>query len=243
MEYNTSNKELNRRKKAFIALLVSSMIGFVLFSFLFNFSLSPMVFLLIGVSCLLVLILALRAINSSLKIKIRILDQAIERAKDKTVEKYPLSSISTVKIKRRTNGIIREIYIYFDNHKPLFINALEEEFENLKNNLIEKAQSKIIIKEIHEPLDFDHLLFYPILGLIISFIFLLVLKLAVSVDYSILRILDIVFAIYTFVLAIYFFIKKPISTRSGKNQIVADYIFSVIMVAISVLVLVFGLRL
>jgi len=40
---------------------------------------------------------------------------------------------------------------------------------------------------------------------------------------------------------IYFLLKKPISARSGKNQTIVDYIFGVVMIMMSLLILTVGL--
>ena len=68
------------------------------------------------------------------------------------------------------------MYISFRNYKYHYINAFEEKFELLKDTLLGQLNNEVFVKEIHEPINFDHILFYPVLGLIISFLSLFFLK-------------------------------------------------------------------
>jgi hypothetical protein len=235
MEFTVSKVELNRRKKAFATLLVSLAIGIFLFSKLFNFSVAPVGFLFVGVVFIIIDVITFQFLSSLSRMKIRILDQEIERQKGTDIEEYQISEIGSLKIKRRTNGVIREIYISFRNHKRLYLNAFEEQFETLKDALVGKLNNKILVKEIREPLNFDHFLFYPILGLLISCASIFIFKQILKADYSVIRTFLLFFSAYTFCLAIYFISKKPISVGSGRDQIVADYIFGIGLVFISVL--------
>jgi hypothetical protein len=235
MEFTVSKVELNRRKKAFTTLLVSLVIGIFLFSKLFNFPIAQVGFLLTGTIFVVIDAITFQFLDSLSRMKICISDQKIERQKGIDIEKYPISEIDSLKIKRRTNGVIREIYISFYNHKRLYLNAFEEQFESLKDVLVGKLNNKILVKEIREPLNFDHFLFYPILGLLIGCASIFIFKQILKVDYLTIRVVLLSFSAYTFCLAIYFISKKPISVGSGRDQIVADYIFGIGLVFISVL--------
>ena len=242
MNFIISKKELNRRKKAFTMLLLSFLAGIVLFSTILVFPISPIGYISVIMVFLVLCIATFQFLSSLSQMKICITDEEIERVRGDIIEKYLLSEIESLKIKRRTNGVIREIYIVFHNHKHLYINAFEDEFENLKNMVISKLNKNAIMKEFYEPLDFDHLLFYPILGLLISFISILGFKYILALDYFGIRILILFFFTYIFSLAIYFLLKKPISTRSGENQIIIDYIFGFVMIMMSLLILAIGFR-
>lgn len=241
MNFIISKKELNRRKEAFTVLLLSLLAGIVLFSNILVFPISSIGYISIIIVFLVLYVATFQYLSSLSQMKICITDEEIERARGEITEKYLLSEIKSLKIKRRTNGVIREIYIVFHNHKHLYINGFEDEFENLKNMVLSKLNKNAIIREFYEPLDFDHVLFYPILGLLISFISIFAFKYILTLDYFGIRILTLFFSTYLFSLAIYFLLKKPISARSGKNQTIVDYIFGVVMIMMSLLILTVGL--
>jgi len=241
MNFIVSKNELNRRKKAFTALLLGLLAGIFLFSNILALPIPPIGYISIVIVFSVLCVITFRFLTSLSQMKICITDQEIERTKDNITEKYLLSEIESLKIKRRTNGVIRELYIFFRNHKRLYINAFEDDFENLKNLITRKLNQYATIKDIREPLNFDHALFYPFLGLLISFISIFCFKQILSLDYSNIRIIFIFFSAYTFSLAIYFILKKPISTRSGRNQTMVDYIFGVVMIIMCLLILSIGL--
>jgi len=241
-EYIISKTEIKRRKKAFATLLLSLLIGIVLFSNILVFSISPIGYISIIIVFFVLCIITFQFLSSLSQIKIRITDQEIERQKGKNIEKYQISEINSLKIKRRTNGIIREIYISLNNRKYLYISAIEEQFELLKDALVNKTNKKIRIKEIREPLNFDHFLFYPILGLLISSGGIFFLKQILSFDYSIVRIISLFFSVYILCLAVYFIIKKPISVGSGKDKVTIDYVFGFGMLITSILMAILGLQ-
>jgi len=229
MEFIVSNQELSRRKKAFAALLISLSISTVVFSYLLNFYIPPIVLLLVGVVFVVIYLITYRYLSSLSTIQIRIIDHMIERRKGSNTEKYSLDEISSLKAKRRTDGIIRELYISFTNNKRLHISALEGQFEKFKDSLLEKTHNKIPLKEVREPLDFDNILFYPFLGLTIGCFGVLFFKLMIQANNSSLRIIFFAFSAYTLFLAVFFILKKPISAGSGKDQAITDYIFGTIM--------------
>lgn len=243
MEFRVSKTEINRRKKAFATLLMGLVIGSPLFTKLFDFSFVPGGYLFIVLASFIIGVITFQYLNSLLQIRIRILDQGIERQKGSNIEKYLIAEIDSIKIKRRTNGTIREIYLSFHNRKLLYINAFEEYFESLKDALVSKIDSKVSVKEIHEPLDFDHALFYPILGLLISCTSVFTFNQMMQADYSTMRIALLLFSAYTFCLSIYFILKKPISVRSYKRQVVVDYIFGLSMILASILMAAIGILL
>ncbi len=242
MEFLISKKELDRRKRAFGTLLVSLAVGIFLFSNLINFPVPSAGLLIISVIFLIIFATTSRYLASLSQLKIRILDWTIERQKGTHYEKYSISEIDSLKIKRRTDGTIREIYISFRNCKHLYINAFEEKFELLKDTLLGQINNKIFVKEIHESIHFDHVLFYPILGLLISFLSIFFLRQILRADYSSIRIILLFFSAYTFFLAIFFLLKKPISLGSGRDQLIIDYVFGVSMLLVSIVMVMMGLQ-
>jgi hypothetical protein len=243
MEFLISKKEITRRKKAFITLLISMTVGIYLGSLLFSYQISIYGYLLVVIAFLLLSIVTFNFLNSISGLKIYISEEGIKKINGRLSESFLLSDIKSIKIKRRTNGIIREIYIFFNNKKELVITAFEENFENIKNLLISKANSNILIKETREPIDFDHPLFYSILGLPISFMGILFIKLVTNLDYLQTKYILFALSAYVFVMGIYFILKKPISIRSGRKQTITDYIIGLIIVCGGIFVFFVGLGL
>ncbi len=242
MEFTISQKELKRREKAFAALLISFLIGIFIFSFLFKLSVPSAWIIFISIILFFLYIITFKHLNSLSQMKIVISDQKIVREKGVKSEEYSILEINSIKIKRRTSGTIREIYISFRNRKYLYINAFEERFELLKDALLSKINDKTPVKEFREPIDFDHALFYPTLGLLISFFSVFFFKQILRADYSSFMVILLIFSVYNFSLGIYFLLKKPIAIGAGKDQAVTDYIFGTIMIIASILMAIIGLR-
>lgn len=243
MEFLISKKEITRRKKAFVILLISMTIGIYLGSLLFSYQISIYGYSLVIIAFFLLSIITYNFLNSISRLKIHISEGGIKKINGRLSESFLLSDIKSIKIKRRTNGIIREIYIFFNNKKELVITAFEDNFENIKNLLVSKADSNILIKETREPIDFDHPLFYSILGLPISFMGILFIKLVTNLDYSQTKCILFALSAYVFVMGTYFILKKPISIRSGREQVIADYIIGLIIICGGIFVFFVGLGL
>jgi hypothetical protein len=150
-------------------------------------------------------------------------------------EKYPLSDISSVKIKWTTQKTIREIYIWLKEGKAVFITALDN-FIGFKDELLEKLDKQISIKEIHEPIKYDHPLFYVLLGLLIGISSVFGFKSLIQFDNQTIKVGTHALFIYTVVLGIYFFIAKPIAKRSGEKTKTLDYIAGSTLIILGILV-------
>ena len=208
VKYKVSEKEIIRREKAFLSLSISLFLGSILASILFNF---PISFLFLGLFAVVLLLVNLQLrifFNKYLKMKTCLSKDFLIRAK----EKFLVRKINKIKIKRTTNDTIREIGIFFDDGKSLFINGLSN-FEKFEINLLKKVGKNVVIKNNLEPMDFDSIFFYPILGLILSFGTVCLLKLMTTFSYQTMKVILYVSIIYIFLMAIYFIISKPISKR------------------------------
>lgn len=238
MEFIVSEKELNRRKKAFATLLASMTAGIFLFSYLFHLPLSLVFYLPILPISLFFYYLTLQYLNSLSQVKIHILNEEIEREKGSIIEKYDISKIETFKIKRRTDGKIREMYLSFTNGRHLYISAFEEKFEKLKDILLGEISNKVSVKEIHEPLNYDNPMFYAVLGLFISCFTIFFMEQILKANFYTIRAIQLFFSIYPLYLAAYFVIKKPTSVRACRNQTVVDYIFGIVLLILGILIII-----
>jgi len=236
MEYTISHIEIIRRKKAYATLAISIFIGVILASILFNVSVS------IGGYAAIVFILFLlgafsfQFFRTLAQTRITISNQLLKKTINGVTEEYPLDNINRVQIKWTTNNTIREMYIWLHGGKNVIITGVNH-FEEFKKELIDTLDKNIAIKETHESVDFDHPLFYSLLGLPISTIGILIFSIAPNLQYQYIKIGGIVFIIYLVLFGIYFIIAKPISKRSGNMTTSSDYIMAGVMLcsALSIL--------
>jgi hypothetical protein len=208
IKYKVSEKEVNRRRDAFLLLSISLFLGSILSSMLLKFLISFSFFW-----CFLaILILANLGINkffnSFLKMRIGLSKDFLVKGKDK----FLIKKIKKIKIKRTIKNNIREMYFWFDDGKSIYVNGLNN-FEKFEKNILSKINKDTKVINTGEPIDFDNIFFYPILGLILSFGTVYLLRLMINFSYQTIQIVLCALMIYVFLLVIYFVISKPISKR------------------------------
>ncbi len=236
MVYKISPVEITRRKKAYLTLSASLMAGLILASTILSFPISFGGYLLTLAAIFLIGASSLSFFRDLSKIELHLSGQSLTRVIGGVSEQYPLAKIKHVKIKWTTRHTVREINLWLDGQKGLSATALNH-FEEFRNDLLDKLDKNILVKEIHEPLDFDHPLFYSILGLPISFIGLLVFKSISVLDYRHLKIGFIALSAYLFSLGVYFFATQPLSKASGNRTVTSDFIAGALMICSAMAVL------
>jgi hypothetical protein len=237
MEYVTSKNEINRRKNAYTILSISLMVGLLLASEILNFPIPVIGYLLVFCAIFLIGVFSLMFFHSLFKIRISLSDKYLNRFDSRLNEEYLLTRVKKVKVKWKTNDTVREIYIWLADGKSVFITGLDN-FEQFKKDLLSRLEKNVNILESHEPLDFDHPMFYPVLGLIISAIGVFIIKTIVGLNYQGIQILLLSFSVYIFILGTYFIIARPVSKRIGEKYKISDYIFGCIMISMSALILI-----
>jgi hypothetical protein len=206
--YRISLKEVDRRKKAFLALSISLFLGLILASIILKFPV-PFTFFWCFLAILLLANLGMNKFFSRfLKMRIGLSNKFLIRAK----EKFLIKKINKIRTKWTTNKTIREVEIFFDDGKNIFINGLGN-FEKFEKNLLKKINKNAMIKNTREPMNFDNNFFYPILGLILSFGTMYLLKLITSFSYQTMQIILYALIIYVFLMGMYLIISKPIAKR------------------------------
>jgi hypothetical protein len=206
--YKVLKKEVIRREKAFSSLSISLFLGSILASLLFNFPISYLVLMVFVLFLFLINFWLKKFFDKFLKMKTCLSKEFLIRGKGK----FLIKKINKLTIKRTTNKAIREIGIFFNDGKSLFINGLSN-FEKFKINLLKKVAKNVVIKNNWEPMDFDSIFFYPILGLILSFGTIYLLKLMTNFSYQTMQVILYVSIIYVFLMGIYFIISKPVAKR------------------------------
>ena len=240
MKYTISKKEMSRRLKAFSTLSASLTAGVILASFVLRFSVPVIAYFCIVFVFVLTEVLLFKLFDSLSRVIVIISDKRLERVNGGKSENYIIADIKEIRIKRTKRNIIREIHISFPDGKGIFISALEE-FEDFISTLTSRLGKDVVIKKIREPIDFDHPLFYSVLGFPISFACILLFKTVTHVDFFKMKGIIFIFFIYLFSVGIYFLIKKPLSQRYGNKNYPADYVVGLFMVCCGICCLLAGL--
>lgn len=224
MEYNISTVEINRRKIAFATLSASLLSGLFLSALLLKYPLSIYVYLAFAVVLIIINVMVALLFKYMRKISISFTGQVLMRITPKSTEIYPVENIRNVRIKRTSRRTIREIYIYCNDEKSVYISALDQ-FETFREHLHKVLSPDVPVKEFRESVDYDHPLFYALLGLPISFTGLWFTRSILTIDYERMKILLIIIAVYLLGVGFYFFWKRPITKRFGDKKKYSDYVF------------------
>ena len=146
----------------------------------------------------------------------------------KSEEIYLFKDIKKLSIKRTSKGYIREIKVLLKDGNAIFINGLND-FESLKEKLINNCNKCIKIKEINEPIDFDHPFFYLFFGFIVSSISTIFIRLIAGLNSSNLEIIYLSVLFYNLIISVFVILIKPISRRFGKTTQITDYILGILI--------------
>jgi hypothetical protein len=239
MEYKISKGEINRRKKAYAALSISLMVGLFSASTIFNYPVPVIGYILVFISLFLIGVFSFGFFHSLSQTKISLSGQSLIRVNNQLHEEYLLEKINRVKIKWTTNKTIREIYIWLIDGKSIFLTGLDR-FENFRKDLLGKLNNNIHAKETHELLNFDHQIFYPVLGVVISGVGVFVIKIIANLNPQSLKLLLFISFIYMFILGLYFIIARPISKRLMNKKKIIDWIIGLIMICAGICLLLSG---
>jgi hypothetical protein len=190
-EFTSSTSEMNRRKRAFLSLATSLFISISVSFLTFFFSYAHLILPFLAVLALILVFTVVyfnRLLDRSKSITITISDQKIEKKWFNKIDIYESKSISDIRIKRTTANLIREIKIVMSGVRPFYVNGLDG-FEVFNNRLLSIVGNDVKIHKIKEPIDFDHPLFYILLGTsvgIVSVFFLKILFIysAISINNS-----------------------------------------------------------
>ncbi len=236
IEYNISLKEIERRKKAFTALIISIWLGLVISAFDFiisNILLSAIFILAFSIFIYISRMLTIKSLNYFSQIRFLVNDESIKRKTKKSEEIYLFKDITKLCIKRTTKGYIREIKVLLKDGNSIFINGLND-FESFKEKLINNCNKSIKIKKINELIDFDHPLFYLFFGFIASSLSTIFIRLIAGLNSSNLEIIYLSVLFYNLIISVFIILTKPVSKRFGQITQTADYIFGILIFLVGV---------
>jgi hypothetical protein len=234
MVYTISQVEIARRKNAYATLSISLIVGLMVASVILSSPVSIDGYLLVVVMIFLLGAFSFRYFRNLSRTKINLSSQSLKRIVNGVSEEYLISNINRIKVKWTTNNTIREVYIWLVNGRSIYISALDH-FEEFKKDLLGKSDKGVKIEETREPLDFDHPLFYSILGLPISTVGVYIFKSIPFLDYQHIKIMVIAFSGYLLVLGIYFIAVKPLSRRYEEKIMVSDYVTGILMICLGMI--------
>lgn len=241
-EFIISQAEIARRKRAFVTLVCSLLAGLIATSTKFITTYPEAAIIIL---CIVILFLAFSSIatfkflNSISKTRISLHEEYLQRDDGNKVEMFPLSDITKILIKRTTRKTIRRITLIFNNKPPVVLNGLED-CEHFKNALVSNIGKNIILRESYEPLDFDHPLFYVLLGLLISIASITVLKLVIA--YRILEnsIAFTLLSLFPAAVGLYFIFQKPLAREYGAQRQKTDYLWGLLLICSGIILYFLG---
>ena len=238
-EYRISQNESIRRKKAFIALMASFIIGLIISSLDYVVShivISIVIFLALSGLLFGFVILNNRWQNRFARKRILLNDRAISTISDKSEITHYIADIQKLFVKRTSGGYIRQIKISFLSGSSTVINGLAaDDFDNLEKSLVSRCNPGTVVKEIKEPLDFDHRLFYPVLGLILGSMLTLFIRLITGMDAESLKIVYLCIIGYVIIVGMVIFLSKPFYNLHGTRGRKSDYIFGAVFLVLGIL--------
>lgn len=219
--YSISENEINRRKHAFNQLIINFILSFLillLYLFLDNITLC---FIIVTPYLFFILLFRwyiFKFFQKYLKVKVKIFNGRI--TKDGFYgETAILKDINHIKILFTKRKTIRSISITWAENKPLTFDAIEK-FYDFKQSLIDICPSAAI-KELKEFMDFDHPIFYPILGTILGLASGTIFNVELNTNFYLLSLLS---AVYTCFVGLYIIIRRPLYDRYGKEKLYIDIV-------------------
>ena len=235
--YKISHKEMIRRGQAFSLLLISLLVFGFIFSVLFitaNILILIAIFAILAIISLFIIFVFTRYFRAYQTIEIVLSSDEILRNWQANKEKWEYQDIKSITIKMTTNKTPREVRIALNTGSVVIINGLNN-FDDFEHDIVSRISSDKI-KYIKEPIDFDHPLFYPILGFILSFLTASSIKILSVLDSSSIQIYYYFMLAFNTGLCLYFIAKKPLTKVSKKSRVSPDYVFSVVLISVSLLV-------
>ena len=237
-EFRISLTEINRRKGAFTSLLLSILIGLIVSSidFLISHVLLSIILVLV-ISGLLfgASVLNIRWQNNFARKRIFIDDQSVKKISESLEETFLYKDIRTIHIKKTAKGYIRQIKISLGSGISSVFNGLAaDDFEQFKTSLAEHCITADIT-EIKEPIDFDHRLFYPVLGLVLSSLFTVFIRLIVGLNNTGLKIVYICIVAYVALVGLAIFLMRPYYNLNGPRGRINDIMLGMAFLALAVL--------
>lgn len=236
-EYTLSTREIERRTHAFTRLLLSFALGVILTSPDMLLALRWMAMpalILLTIILMLVRQVSMKFSHKYARMKLSLSSQGLERAETSAQEQFEFQDISAIQIKRTVTGAIREIMLKRHTGQRVYVNAVRD-FEHFKDDLISRTRPDTVVHEFRERIDYDHPLFYIVLGGIVGVITTLALRLMTSLALHQIQTLNAGIALYVAAMGVYWLFSNPIVNRYGNKFRKSDLMWGWGLVGIAVL--------
>jgi len=230
-EYKASKAEMDRRLNAFMRLIICLYLSASICSidFIIKRPSSSLPILIISAIVFFLLWLNFR---NTFKIesekKIYLSDKELLRYFKKSKEKHLIKNITDIQIKRTTNKTIREIKIGIADSKDIFINGLED-LELFRHDLVQSAPWATV-KEISEPIDYDHPLYYVFFGAATGAVLAGLLRLVAFYGASIIKYVQLASASFLIGVGVFWVLYKPLQSRYGSKMTMQDDIMGLFFI-------------
>lgn len=236
-----SSLEIDRRMVAFSDLLVAVYVGLISASLLWAYNSLALVLPLLFWGTVAYLIMGFlvhlamaRFFTQYSGTKLSLTGKYFERATMRSKERIYYRDITDLKVLWTTRKLVRDIEIRTKNGSTIVIDGVDK-FEELKKEL--ENRSGIVAEESRELADFDHELFYPILGIILGIGSMIFLSFLTILNEDQIKTANKLFSGYLFVLGLYFIMARPFVKRYGKKLQKHDYIYATISIMVSYIML------
>lgn len=239
MTFSISRHELNRRIKAFTALSLT----WLLVQLFITVTLPPEPQLISGVytaSMALVLLVIWLAVayffcNRYGRTRVVVSADKIERVTPKTTYTYPLTDVTAVHTVMTTRGLIRQISFVTSQGNRFNFDGLTR-FEQFRQQ-IQRNCPDATYRITTEPLDYDHVLFYPVLGVLLG-LFAIGLVLATYSSKWLVGFLGPAILLFSVAVGAFFAAIKPVARQYGKNAVVIDYLIAAALFVVALALIV-----
>ena len=236
-QYHISEIEISRREKAFTSMILSLFVFSNLFYIDLIFTHFPTsVIFSIGVGIVLysTRLMTFKFLKSFARIKVVLTATSLIREFEEHVISCDFKDIKLIKIKRTSRGFIREIKIIADASTDVHINGLYE-FDRFEQQLLSKLDQSTTIRRITEAVDYDHPLFYPVFGMLVSIASVYSIRIVSGLDTQ-----NVIVFLYSILLvnliaSIFIFVYKPFTKTFGNKRIHLDYLIGTIIILADVL--------
>ena len=227
--YKTSLAEIRRRKKASLVLVASLVAGYILAGGVVrNMSPREVFVSALAIGCVLLALRAL-ALMPFARLAKRVVQATDEYLKmDSTVYRY--EDMARLSVRETSQGTFRDVRIVLKDRRSVVVDALDD-FPGFLNGLSAHVDKKIVAIS-REPLDYDHFVFYPIVGLVTGALVTGVIEYVQKRGGSAVTVLAIISAVLLFELGAYLIATRPLSMRYAGRTRLAEILCGVISVCI-----------
>jgi hypothetical protein len=233
--FAVSEKEINRRIGAFFSLAISWPAILACTSLFlpaeYRIEALTLAIAILAMMLIMGVLTALFLRKSHLHTTFKLTNNSFERIVNSRVkDRVDLGSVTHIHTKYVATGAIRQITLTDTNKHKYNIDGVEE-FEPLRAQLT-RLCSVVPVSNWREPINYDHVLFYPSLGLILSaFSVLLVMIMSSTAGSVIGQFLTICVTLFCFGVAVYIIITKPFVRQYGLSARKADWILAISLAA------------